>query len=387
MITREEIRELAEFESKNGGAVSFYFQPSRPENKSHRGEVILVKDLVRDALRDLDRRNKNGFTRADLDGILALAEHLHGNHARAKAVFACAERNFWREYDLPPRLERTQLSVNRRFHLRPLAAVVQSAVPVCVALVDRTKARLFELREDEIIEQLGIFNELPRRGRSDGWGGYDAGHAERHVANDAMQHFKAVADAIKRAYERGQCERLIIGCRDEAWPEIEPHLHSYLKQRLVGRFRIDPATATPDEVRRHAEELLAEDETNRRQGLIREVIGEAQRNGRGALGLRQVLRSIENGEIQTLVLGRNFAARAIECPNCAHLDYRLVRNCAACGNTTVELDDVSDALVGIALRNGFDIAYVDDAEFERAGSIGALLRFRADQNTAERQTA
>ena len=51
MITRENIRELANFEAKQGTAVSFYYQPHTPKDKSHREEAILVKDLVRAALR------------------------------------------------------------------------------------------------------------------------------------------------------------------------------------------------------------------------------------------------------------------------------------------------------------------------------------------------
>ena len=56
MITREEIRELANFQLNGEAdcAVSFYFQPGRPRNKSHREESILTKDLVRDALRQVE---------------------------------------------------------------------------------------------------------------------------------------------------------------------------------------------------------------------------------------------------------------------------------------------------------------------------------------------
>ena len=55
MITREELRELSQFrfnENENC-AVSFYFQPVPPRNKSHREETILAKDLVRNALRQV----------------------------------------------------------------------------------------------------------------------------------------------------------------------------------------------------------------------------------------------------------------------------------------------------------------------------------------------
>ena len=51
MITREEIRHLAKIDSPTGCAISFYFQPQTPQDKSHREEAILMKDLVREAAR------------------------------------------------------------------------------------------------------------------------------------------------------------------------------------------------------------------------------------------------------------------------------------------------------------------------------------------------
>ena len=43
MITREDIRELAQFKSENGQAcaLSFYFEQRSPQNKSHRDVSIL----------------------------------------------------------------------------------------------------------------------------------------------------------------------------------------------------------------------------------------------------------------------------------------------------------------------------------------------------------
>ena len=103
MITRENIRELANFEAKQGTAVSFYYQPHTPKDKSHREEAILVKDLVRAALRDAEKHGRNGFAQSDLDRIVEIAEGLHGNSGRAKAIFASGKDNFWREFDLPAR--------------------------------------------------------------------------------------------------------------------------------------------------------------------------------------------------------------------------------------------------------------------------------------------
>jgi len=383
MITRDDIRELANFHSPEACAVTFYYQPATPLNKSHRGEAILLKDLVRNALREGQKKGRNGGAKADLEHINSLVETLHGNGGKAKAIFACSKQGFWREFDIPAQLPRTNLLLNQRFHLKPLAAALDGVHHVCVVLVDRAKARVFEIVNDDVVERLDFVNELTRRGKSAGWGGYDAGHAERRQTNEAMQHFKVVADYIERYFERGQCDRLVVGCHDDIWSEFLPQLHSNARQRLVGHFRIDAKAATPEQVKEMALKELAEFEAGMKKALIQDVIGEAHRNGRGAIGLRRVLRSLEIGEVQTLLLGSNFLAPGVKCFQCGHMDMHVAPTCVVCGKENTELEDIGDAIVGHSTRSGIEIVYITgDPEFDRVGRIAALLRFRADQNTA-----
>jgi peptide subunit release factor 1 (eRF1) len=386
MITREEIRQLAQIESPSRCAVSFYFQPETPQNRSHREEVILIKDLVRETLRRSERNGNNATLREDLARVLHIAEGLHGNHSRGKVIFACREQGVWREFDLPPRLGRSRISVNSRFHLRPLVEA-QSAVPrTCIALVNRKKSRIFELHEAGMTQRPDLeFGTPPHVTRSDGYQGYEAGHRERHVEKQVMQHFKQFAESLLLLHNREKFDALLIGCQDDAWPEIEPHLDNILKQRLRGRFLVEVASATAEEVRHQADRILLQTMLTGQRDLVREVIGEAHRNARGAVGLRHVLNALERQEVQTLLIGRDFCAEAAECSNCRHLDTRMVKVCAACGHETRELSDVSDALLNLALSNGADIQFVDgDPDLEKTGRVGALLRFRADQNTAEK---
>jgi len=389
MITREEIRQLAQFESSAGCAITFYFQPHTPQNKSHREEAIMAKDLVRDALRKAERNGTHAAQREDLERILAIAEGLHGNHSRGKAIFACREHGIWRELDIPPRPEPSQIRVNSRFHLRPLVDAKSGLPRTCIALVNRKKARIFELQDTEITQKPDLeFGPSPGVPRSDGFQGYEAGHRERHVENMVMQHFKMFAESLLMLAHRDKFDALLIGCQDDSWPEIEPQLNTTLKQKLAGRFVVDVSTASAEDVRQHAERILTETMLAEQTGLIREVMGEAQRNARGALGLKHVLNALERQEVQTLLVLRGFKAEAMECPNCKHLDTRMVKTCAVCAHETRELNDVSDALVDLALRNGAEIRFFDnDPDMEKAGQVAALLRFRADQNTAEKKMA
>jgi peptide chain release factor subunit 1 len=381
MITREMIRDLAEFESTQGDAITFYYQPNTPQDKSHRHEAIEIKDIVKEAIRRAERSRKNGTFKADLERILALSDGLRGNSGRAKAVFACGSKGFWKELDLPARLGKTRLHMNSKFNVSPLAGLRDALEKVCVCLVDRSKARFFEMQMDEITEQEGFVDDLSRRGRSDGFAGFDAGHAERRVDNEAMNHFKRVGERLLDKYGNGLCEKLLIGCRDDAWPGIEHHLHPYVKQRLIGHFVVDPATATLDEVRFNADRMLDEHAANQRQRLLNEVLNEARANNNGAIGLKRTLRSLEQGEVQALLIGEGFSAEGVECTNCGHLDMRMVGNCAVCGQKTREVHDFVDVLLERALRLGVEVTQVPaNPEFQKAGNIGALLRFRAERS-------
>lgn len=383
MITRENIAELAKFESPEGCALSFYYQPAPPQNKSHREEAILVKDLAKAVLRDAEKAGKNGFARTDIQRIVDMAEMLHGNSGRAKAVFACTSQNFWREYDVPPRLYETRLFLNSSFHLRPLTAIADVLPRYAVVLADKSRARFFMMSMDGLREMEGFVNKLPRKGRSDGFEGYDAGHAERHVENEAKQHFKAVADHLLEMKQRGEFDRLIFGGREEHWSELSPELHAYIRPLVVGHFAIDPGSATPEQIKDNAERLINDFRQHRLEGLMREVIGEAHRNGRGALGIRRVLRSLETGEVQTLLLGKDFSAPGVSCRRCSHVDFSEHEKCMVCGGDVRKLTDLADVLLTMAVRNSIEIVHVPPAkeEFAKVGNVAALLRFRADQNT------
>ena len=385
MITREQIHELAQFEDQEACALSFYFQPTTPRNKAHKEEAILTKDLAREALRQLEGKNtskeKYEPARADLDRIVRLSQELRGNGARAKAVFACSAEGFWREYDLPAHLGGTQLLVDRHFHLKPLAQLLGAFTGLGIVLVDRHRARLFDLRLGELSERMDFSHPLSHRGRGDGFAGYDGGHAERRVADEVRQHFKAVADFLKDALDRGVFENWILGCQDTHWPQFAAQLHSYVSHKLLGRFTAEVARVSRDEIRSRAERIFADSQKKRCSEALRETLSQARSGARGVTGLRRVLRSLETGEVQTLLLGQNYHAQAVECAGCGHLDAHLVSFCPACGRETREVVDVGEAILRQAIRHNIELFYVDDdPEFDQVGNIAALLRFRSDQN-------
>jgi peptide subunit release factor 1 (eRF1) len=379
-MTREQILELAEFQDQNSCAVSFYFQPSTPRNKAHKEDTILIKDLAREAMRTLESKGKKECARADIDRVVRLSGELRSNGTHAKAVFACGKQNLWREYNLPPTLGGTQLFVDRHFHLKPLAHLLGASPLLAVVLLDKHRARIFDLRLGELTEREDLFHPLPRRGRSDGFAGYEGGHAQRRVEDEVRQHFKNIAESLKELMDKGVFEKWILACQDAHRPLFEPQLHPYVSQALIGRFHADVAHATRDEIRSDAQQIVEHWQNDRCRDLANQAVSHARSHGRGVTGLRRVLRSLELGEVQTLLVGENLQAHAVECTGCGHIDAHLVSYCPVCGRATQEIVDVGEAILPWVVQRDVETFYVkDDPEFDKVGNIAALLRFRAEK--------
>jgi len=161
---------------------------------------------------------------------------------------------------------------------------------------------------------------------------------------------------------------------------FEPQLHPYVSQALIGRFHADLGHVTRDEIRSHAQQILEHWQSSRKRELVSQALTQARSNARGVTGLRRVLRSLELGEVQTLLLGENLQAHAVECTGCGHIDVHLVSYCPVCGRATQEIVDVGEAIVPWVIRRDVETFYVKgDPEFDAVGNIAALLRFRSEK--------
>ena len=151
---------------------------------------------------------------------------------------------------------------------------------------------------------------------------------------------------------------------------------------MIGRFHADLGHVTKDEIRTQAQPMLDRWQADQRRERVNQVLSQALSKGRGVTGLRRVLRSLELGEVQTLLLGENLQGHAVECTACGHIDAHLVNYCPVCGRATQEVVDVGEAILPWVVRRDIETFYVkDDAEFDKIGNIAALLRYRTEKVT------
>ncbi len=397
-LSLEELRELANFWTEQGDALSFYFQPPVPSELSHREEPLLAKENIQEKLRTLQASSR--ADREDIRRILDTVNELRQESGRrTRVIFACAREKLWREFDVPGDFG-IRLDVDSAFTLGPLVAQQQSRKRYCIALADRNRARLFLLEAREISEHSQVLDEEKEKIRTTGTRANN--NLERKLEEKVRRHFTFLADHLLHFHQHGDYDALLIGCRDQMWPEIEDTLHSELKRILVGRFLIDPGIATREEVAEKAQAFIDEKDRRDEKELVEKVLGAAASDGLGAVGLDAVIDALEQGEVRTLLWTANRPRASLSrsqrsqppdpgaaprsaclCPNCGHLDATPANSCSLCGAGMHRFALAEEALLRHGLGRNIEIRMLQHAMLPPPHEIAAWLRFLARHNTTQ----
>ena len=386
LISRPDLQELGSFWADKGDALSFYLQPPIPSEITHRDESILAKEKIQQAFGHLQAPSPT--LSSDVERLLTMVADMQGNHRLAKIVFACARQNFWREYDLPGDFD-LRMDVAHSFTLAPLAMAFEPQPRYCIALADRKHARLLLLEFGKIREHSQLPEEI-MPGRPSGTITQSV-RADLRNEEHVKHHFQFLSDHLLHFHEHGGFDALLIGCRHEMWPEIEAALHSELKRILVGHVHLDPGLASPEEVRERTQELIADKNLKNEEALVQTAVGEAARDGLGAIGLAAVISSMEKGEVRTLLWPKakttsnaqtNTAQwqSASICSNCGHIMLGDANNCDLCGGQLRQFPNVEEALLRRSLDLSIEIRVLQTMKLPTTdgNEIAALLRFRSD---------
>ena len=380
-ITLDELKELANFWTEEGDAISVCFKPPAPSELARRDEPIMVKDQIKQKLGSL--KGTHSADRGDVERITETIVGMNSNSKRAKVIFACKRQGIWREFDMPGDLG-CEMHIGNSFVLAPLIAQQQWRRRYCIALADRNRARLLLLEAREISEHSQILDEDNEKIRTTGTS--KSGHLERKNEEKVRRHFAFLADHLLHYHEHKDYDCLIMGCRDDMWPEIEAELHPQLKRILAGRFAVDPGIASREEIQEKAQAIVdAKDRVDETRLMERTMEGFAA-DGLGAVGLQDVIDALEKGEVRTLLWTSRTDGeqRGVSlCESCGHLEAEQNGACGLCGGRMRHFANAEEALLRHALGRSIEVRELHFMKLPMPDRIAAWLRFRADVSTPQ----
>ena len=369
---RDRLRKLAELRLDRPVVLSLYLDLDPTEFATPPARATAVRSLLDEAERRVKERA--GLAHADrmaLEGALERARNylereLPTDGAHGVAVFASEPVDLFETVKLP-RSVPSRVAIGRSPLVGPLARL-ERRERWCVALVSRRDARIFRGSPDGLRE-IGQIHDIVF-GQHD-QGGWSQARYQRGIEKEKADHLKRTAEVLLRHYKRRPFQRLITGGPREVVADFESRLHGYLSERLAGRIEVDVDTASPDQVLEAAQPRFDELEREREAEAL-ERLGE-----RGAWGLGETLRALNERRVEMLLLDEQFSAPGTQCPECGWLGMADERRCPADGTELVALEDVTDAAIELALQQSAEMLAVrhDREALGGHGGVAALLRF------------
>lgn len=292
------------------------------------------------------------------------------------AVFASEAIGLFEALPLPV-VHRSRLAVDRTPLVRELVSIEDEFGHLLTAVVDRTGARFFDVTAYEAVELPGLRADSTRGGRfrgdqnGPGWGEFNY---HNRIREEKHRHYEAVARELFELDRRHPARGIILAGTGIEARGVEPFLHAYLRERLIGTAKLNPKEASPGLV--HAASLQVRQEWERRKEreLVAEL-GERQGTGWAVNGLAATLRALAVGQVRMLLVQNDTAVPGFRCGDSGRLAL-TERDCRGYGEPTPVLDVVDDAIEE-ALRQGVDVNVVYDPDAVAAiDGIAGLLRWR-----------
>lgn len=396
------VRRLTDVGTTDHWVVSCYLK-LEPRDRARGKYLIKLKNRIKDRLAELERR---GLSRVDRQMVARdlerIRRHLEGPEdlpaGQGIALFACEPLRLFEVVPLA-RVFRSRLVVDRSPLVRELAAVSDEFGRVLCVVYDRTSARFFDVTALDVVEREALTatdvtrtasfhatseserHKSPRGAGGPGAGGRGVGASalgehnfNMRIREEKQRHYQSIAQRLFEAAHGARLDGIVLGGTGKDVDAVEPHLHPYVRDDLLGTVKLNPKSVAPREVMDAVLTLRREREVEwerRHVAELREALG----TGWGVNGVASSLAALGRGQVRTLLVDSQAVESGYRCADTGHLVVSP-DDCAG-GGTPVAVDDVIDEAIEDALRQGAHVDVVEDPEARGAvRGLAALLRFK-----------
>jgi peptide subunit release factor 1 (eRF1) len=376
MISFAQIEELMKIQNHSWPVISLYLESNDHQYSKHDCEVA-VKDLIKGkeaAVALLQDKEHRASVEKDFERIRSyIRNEFDWKGKKGLALFASSGSGLWQIYSLPQPVRNT-LIVNHSPYIRPLVALLDEYPRFCVVLVDKEKARIFEVFLGEINEHSEIIDELPRKTKAGGWKGYEENRIQRHANEEVHKHFKKVGDAVMDLSKIYRFDSLILAGHRTDFSAFENDLHPYLKEKVLARIEVD-LHVSKETVLEKATEVERQTRKEKEEKLVKRL-QDLSNERMAVMGLVPTLTAHQQGQIHSLVIGKDYQVAGAKCMACGFLAHRT-HECPSCRQPLQDIPDLVDDLIESALSQGAKIEYVSGRDHVHPmGGIAAILRYK-----------
>jgi peptide subunit release factor 1 (eRF1) len=248
--------------------------------------------------------------------------------------------------------------------------------PVLSVVLDHAHARLFLIRDAEVIELPCLVSPHPRGGRfhsaRQDAPGRGEGAFHRRRQEEVHRHYAAVARRLA-ALTRGHGAReVLLGGSEPVVAGLTRALPSALAKLVVGTAELNPVQLTIAQVR-HAAQAARHAHGVATQAEWVQALDESFGAQRAVNGIRLVLRALDEGQVRTLLVVAGYSRAGYRAAGSGRL---MVTKAEASGEGVARVPDLVVAAAAETRRRGGTVVELTEPRLAaRIDGVAALLRY------------
>jgi peptide chain release factor subunit 1 len=281
------------------------------------------------------------------------------------AVFSSHKHNFTKFIPLTVHVDNL-LVVDSSPYLRPLARIIDEWESFTLVLISTNYAKIFSVSMGTVDHEKRLSADIMNKHKKGGW----SQARFNRLRKGAIQSFYSeVKDALIQIAD----ERIILAGPGQAKIQFKDMLPKNLSDRIIEI--VDISIDDEKELLRQSLSLVSNREQQESREAVEHLKEEILKDGLAVYGVKETLDAIKNGQVDLLLIQKDYKLHGWICENCQIVEEGLQKTCPNCGKKTSEVD-VLEEILEFAERTNAKIEFTDEEELSKLGYVGAFLRFK-----------
>jgi peptide chain release factor subunit 1 len=374
MISKQDLERLISRESNGRAVLSLFLDMSVNSNNKRNWEVFLAQKRAQ--LEELEPEllaHDRGAVDALMGRVREWIRTDFDEANRGVAIYSDIEGKHFEAMQFPVPVQ-NRMVVAERPVVGPLAQVLESYHHYGVILLDREHVRILSVYLGSVLDELEYRGDPIPTNSDVQAGGYAQARFQRRKAEEMRHFFKEFAAEVEDFVARYQPQDLVLLGTEENVAKFRDFLSQEVLDRIVytGCNWVDEPAAG---VMQKLEPLLREQMERNSREVLEQLRDRVAHDYLATAGFHGTLSALQEGKVDTLVLGSDQHRDGVRCERCGFVFARELEACPYDGSSTLAGVDVVEEMVRMAEGQGVPIAFAAPSEVRDLMGAGALLRF------------
>ncbi|ACX52054.1 hypothetical protein Adeg_0918 [Ammonifex degensii KC4] len=390
LIDRQVIANLLEMERDDVLSIYLNVDPTRPENQT---SPPAYRIWLKNALDELEEKVAPSLSRERRMALRKLREqvisYVNAYLPQGRSLILFTANDFRREFSLLAQVNENYLHYGRP-DVTPLLWLLDEYERVGIVLVDNFQARFLSA----YLGKVASYGETELTLDTTTWPRYDlraptargthGAHIkgsnvdafEDRVAEKVAGFWREVADRITRWQAEEKFSYLLLGGEEKAIAGVMENLPPEVARKVADKL-IAPLYASEHEILLRAKPRLEAAERRREEEVVRKALDAALSGGQGAVGPADVLNTLREGRVHTLIVAWPVKGEVLRCRACSFFFLEEKSHCPLCGGEVAK-EALREVIPRLAFYHGAEVELVAGEparQLTEHGGMAAILRY------------